>query len=57
MNTQELLEKLHGLFENLTSEPAKGTTAAHGRARKAAGEIKKAVGEYRKVSVAESKVK
>jgi hypothetical protein len=57
MNTQELLEKLHGLFENLTAEHAKGTKAAHGRARKAAGEIKKAVGEYRKASVAESKVK
>jgi len=57
MNTQELLEKLHGLFENLTAEHAKGTKAAHGRARKAAGEIKKTVGEYRKASVAESKVK
>ena len=57
MNTQELLEKLHDLFENLTAEHAKGTKAAHGRARKAAGEIKKTVGEYRKASVAESKVK
>lgn len=57
MNTQELLEKLHGLFENLTAEHAKGSKAAQGRARKAAGEIKKTVGEYRKASVAESKVK
>ena len=57
MNTQELLEKLHGLFENLTAEHAKGTKAAHGRARKAASEIKKTIGEYRKASVAESKVK
>jgi len=57
MNTQELLEKLHGLFENLTAEHAKGSKAAQGRARKTAGEIKKTVGEYRKASVAESKVK
>jgi hypothetical protein len=41
MNTQELLEKLHGLFENLTAEHSKGSKAAQGRARKTAGEIKK----------------
>ena len=55
MNTQELLEKLHGLFENLTAEHSKGSKAAQGRARKAAGEIKKVANEYRKASVAEGK--
>jgi F0F1-type ATP synthase membrane subunit b/b' len=57
MNSQELLEKLHGLLEDLTAEHAKGSKAAQGRARKVASEIKKAANEYRKASVAESKVK
>jgi hypothetical protein len=57
MNSQELLEKLHGLLENLTAEHAKGSKVAQGRARKAASEIKKAANEYRKASVVESKVK
>ena len=55
MNTQELLEKLHELFETLTAEHAKGSKAAQGRARKTAGEIKKIANEYRKTSVAEGK--
>jgi DNA-binding protein H-NS len=55
MNTQELLEKLHELFENLTAEHSKGSKAAQGRARKTAGEIKKVANEYRKASVAEGK--
>jgi hypothetical protein len=57
MNSQELLEKLHGLLEDLTAEHAKGSKAAQGRARKIAGEIKKVANEYRKASVAESKTK
>jgi F0F1-type ATP synthase membrane subunit b/b' len=57
MNSQELLEKLHGLLEDLTAEHAKGSKAAQGRARKIASEIKKAANEYRKASVVESKVK
>jgi len=57
MSSQELLEKLHGLLENLTAEHAKGSKVAQGRARKAASEIKKAANEYRKASVVESKVK
>ena len=57
MNSQELLEKLHGLLENLTAEHTKGSKVAQGRARKVAGEIKKVANEYRKASVAESKVK
>lgn len=55
MNSQELLETLHGLFESLTAEHAKGSKAAQGRARKFAGEIKKVANEYRKASIAESK--
>jgi DNA-binding protein H-NS len=55
MNTQELLEKLHELFETLTAEHAKGSKAAQGRARKIAGEVKKVANEYRKASVAEGK--
>jgi F0F1-type ATP synthase membrane subunit b/b' len=57
MNSQELLEKLHVLLEELTAEHAKGSKAAQGRARKIASEIKKAANEYRKASVVESKVK
>jgi hypothetical protein len=55
MNTQELLEKLHEVFETLTAEHAKGSKAAQGRARKIAGEVKKVANEYRKASVAEGK--
>jgi len=55
MNTQELLERLHELFETLTAEHAKGSKAAQGRARKIAGEVKKVANEYRKASVAEGK--
>ena len=55
MNTQELLEKLHELFETLTAEHAKGSKAAQGRALKIAGEVKKVANEYRKASVAEGK--
>jgi len=55
MNTQELLEKLHGLFETLTAEHAKGSKAAQGRARKIAGEVKKVANDYRKASIAEGK--
>jgi len=57
MNSQELLEKLQGLFENLVVEHTKPSKAAHGRARKTAGEIKKLATEYRKASIAEDKVK
>jgi hypothetical protein len=57
MNSQELLEKLQGLFENLVVEHAKPSKAAHGRARKVAGEIKKLATEYRKASITEDKVK
>ena len=57
MNTQELFERLDVLFETLKDEHAGKSKAAHGRARKALGEIKKLISEYRKASVAEDKAK
>lgn len=55
MNTQELFEKIDGLYEVFRDNHQGTTKAAHGRARKALGEIKKLVTEYRKASVAEDK--
>jgi len=55
MNTQELFEQIDALYETFKAEHAGSTKAAHGRARKAIGEIKKLVTEYRKASVAEDK--
>jgi len=55
MNSSELLSKISELFETLTLEHSKTSKAAHGRARKAAGEIKKLITEYRKASTAEDK--
>ena len=57
MNTQELFEQIENHFEDFKTEHAGGSKAAHGRARKALGEIKKLVTEYRKASVAEDKAK
>ena len=54
-HTQELKEKLDALYETFSMEHAGKSKAAHGRARKALGEIKKLVTEYRKASVAEDK--
>ena len=55
MNTQELAEKMEVLFEEFKTEHTKTSKAAHGRARKALGEIKKLVAEYRKASIDEDK--
>jgi len=55
MNTQELKEKLDALYETFSMEHEGKSKAAHGRARKALGDIKKLVTEYRKASVAEDK--
>lgn len=55
MTSQELFDKMAELFETLTVEHHKPAKAAHGRARKAAGEIKKLITEYRQASVAEDK--
>lgn len=57
MNTQEIFEKLETLFTTFSEEHIGKSKAAHGRARKALGEIKKLVTEYRKASVAEDKAK
>jgi len=55
MNTQEIFEKIEALYEEFKSEHTKTSKAAHGRARKALGEIKKLVTEYRKASIDEDK--
>tara|TARA_R110000751_G_scaffold262160_1_gene361459 strand:- start:5 stop:175 length:171 start_codon:yes stop_codon:yes gene_type:complete len=55
MNTQELFERIDVLYETFKNEHAGKSKAAHGRARKAVGEIKKLVTDYRKASVAQDK--
>jgi hypothetical protein len=57
MTSQELHDKMVAVLETLTIEHHKTTKAAHGRARKAAGELKKLITEYRKASTAEDKAK
>jgi hypothetical protein len=57
MNTQELFEQIEKFYETFKEEHSGKTKAAHGRARKALGEIKKLVTEYRKASVSEDKTK
>ena len=55
MNTIEIFEKIEALYETFKAEHAGKSKAAHGRARKALGEIKKLVNEYRKASIYEYK--
>jgi hypothetical protein len=55
MNSQEILDKVVELLETLKEEHCKTSKAAHGRARKASGEIKKLMAEYKKASTAEDK--
>jgi ATP:corrinoid adenosyltransferase len=55
MNTQELKAAIDGLYEVFCTEHEGKSKAAHGRARKALGEIKKLVAEYRKASIDEDK--
>jgi hypothetical protein len=57
MTTQELFEQMQGLWNEFSTEHSKASKAAHGRARKAVGELKKLVTEYRKASVTEDKAK
>jgi hypothetical protein len=57
MNTQEIFEKIEYLYETFKVEHKGNSKAAHGRARKALGEIKKLVTEYRKASITEDKTK
>ena len=53
--TQEIFDKIEVLYETCKAEHAGTSKAAHGRARKALGNIKKLISEYRKASVAEDK--
>jgi hypothetical protein len=55
MNTQELFEQIESLYTDFKAGHEGTSKAAHGRARKALGEIKKLVTEYRKASVEEGK--
>lgn len=55
--TQEIFDKIDVLYETFKIEHAGTSKAAHGRARKALGNIKKLISEYRKASVAEDKNK
>jgi len=57
MTTVELKEQFDGIYEKFTTEHLGKSKAAHGRARKALGEIKKLISEYRKASIAEDKAK
>jgi hypothetical protein len=57
MNTQELKTAIDGLYEVFCTEHEGKSKAAHGRARKVAGEIAKLIKEYKKASTAEDKVK
>lgn len=57
METEKLFEQIDALYETFKAEHAGSSKAAHGRARKALGEIKKLVTEYRKASVAQDKAK
>lgn len=57
MNTQELFEQIQSKFEEFSAEHVKSSKSAHSRARKLLGNIKKLISEYRKVSIAEDKVK
>ena len=55
--TQEIFDKIDALYETFKAEHAGTSKAAHGRVRKALGNIKKLISEYRKASVAEDKNK
>jgi len=57
MNTQEIFEQIEHLYETFKLEHKGNSKAAHGRARKALGELKKLVTEYRKASITEDKTK
>lgn len=57
MTSQEIYEQIESLFESFNHEHSGTSKAAHGRARKALGEIKKLVTDYRKASVTEDKQK
>ena len=53
--TQEIFDKIEVLYESFKEEHTGTSKAAHGRARKALGNMKKLISEYRKASVAADK--
>jgi hypothetical protein len=55
MESNEIYKKMADLWVEFSTEHAKSSKAAHGRARKALGDMKKLVTEYRKASIAEDK--
>ena len=55
MESNEIYKKMADLWVEFSTEHAKLSKAAHGRARKALGDMKKLVTEYRKASIAEDK--
>jgi len=55
MESNEIYKQMAELWAEFSTEHAKSSKAAHGRARKALSEIKKLVTEYRKTSIAEDK--
>jgi len=57
MNTQELFEKISGLYETAKTNHEDTAKAAKARARKAFSEMKKLIAAYNKASVAEVKAK
>ena len=55
MESNEIYKKMADLWVEFSTEHAKSSKAAHGRARKALGEIKKLTKEYGPASMAEEK--
>ena len=55
MESNEIYKKMAELWVEFSTEHATSSKAAHGRARKALGDMKKLVTEYRKASIAEDK--
>jgi len=55
MESNEIYMKMAELWVEFSTEHSKSSKAAHGRARKALGEIKKLTKDYRAASIAEDK--
>ena len=55
MSTTEILENIKSLIIEVEGENTKTSKAAHGRARKLAGEIKNLAAEFKRQSVTEDK--
>ena len=55
MESNEIYKQMADLWVEFSTEHSKSSKAAHGRARKALGDMKKLVTEYRKASIAEDK--